>query len=381
MNEFKLGFGLMRLPVCSENPSDIDQDQLNQMVDLFLDSGMTYFDTSYVYHNGASEVAIKKALVDRHERSKYTLASKFPIFNLPTGNQIEEIFQEQLDKCGVEYFDYYLLHNLNRVLYDLEVEKEHLFDYMKKWKQEGKIKHIGFSYHDDAKTLDKILTEHPEVEFVQIAMNYYDDQEPFIQGEACYDVIRKHNCLVVVMEPVKGGALVNVPQSAKAKMQELDPNASTASYAIRYCASYEGVLTVLSGMSNLQQVEDNVSYMKDFKPLTDQEYDLLKYTKQEIMKTWKYQCVDMTKLDDNEYQVPLSAIIRAYNSLLIQPISTFGAELNYYKSMRSDYDRSFEQADYSYLNETINGAFDVNQAVKEAIDFLTKNSFQSYIED
>lgn len=350
----KLGFGLMRLPVKSDNPQDIDQQQLNQMVDLFLESGMTYFDTSYVYHNGASETAIKKALVDRHERSSYLLASKFPTFQLPKGKEIDAIFQEQLDKCGVDYFDYYLLHNLNRVLYDIEVEKEHLFDYMKKWKQEGKIKHIGFSYHDDAKTLDKILTEHPEVEFVQIAMNYYDDSEPLMQGKACYDVIRKHNCLVVVMEPVKGGALVNVP--ALEKMKAYQPNASTASYAIRYCASYEGILTVLSGMSNLEQLKDNLSYMQDFQPLSSQEYDILTFTKQEIMKTWKYPCENMSVLDDNAYHVPLSAILRAYN-------------------------KEFEMADFSDLNEKVNVNYDMNQAIHEAIDFLKTNSFQTYIKD
>ncbi|WP_050635337.1 aldo/keto reductase [Candidatus Stoquefichus sp. SB1] len=381
MNSRKLGFGLMRLPLNSDNPTDIDQQQLNQMVDLFIKEGFTYFDTSYVYHNGESEIAIKKALVERHDRNHYVLASKFPTFQMPDDHQIEGIFQEQLDKCGVEYFDYYLLHNLNRVLYEREVEKYHLFDYMKKWKREGKIKHIGFSYHDDAFHLDKILTEHPEVEFVQIVMNYYDDEEPMIQGKACYDVIRKHGCQVVIMEPVKGGALMNVPSSALQKMQSLHKEASTASYAIRYCASYDGVLAVLSGMSSLEQVKDNTSYMKDFQPLSHEEYDILRYTKQEIMKKWKYQCNDMSVLDDNVYHVPLSAILRTYNSLLIQPNPTFGAELNYYKSFRTAYDRAFEKADYSSLNAKINDAFDVNIAVKEAIAFLIQNSFQGYIED
>lgn len=381
MNGKKLGFGLMRLPLNSEDPTDINQDELNEMIDLFLDKGFTYFDTSYVYHNGESERAIRRALVERHDRNSYTLASKFPTFNMPEAKDVENIFQEQLDKCGVDYFDYYLLHNLNRVLYEIEVEKIHLFDYMKKWKEEGRIKHIGFSYHDDAKTLDKILNDHPEVEFVQIIINYYDWDEPYIQAKACYDVIRKHGCDVVVMEPVKGGMLAQVPENAFNKMKEINPEASASSYAIRFAASHEGILTVLSGMSTLDQVKDNTSYMADFKPLNKEELEVLNYTKEEIMKKWKYQCEDMSILDHNEYHVPLSHILRAYNSLIIQPNPYFGAELNYYKSFRSDFDRAYETANYDELTSKINNAFDVTKAIKEAIEFLTKNSFQGYIKD
>lgn len=178
----KLGFGLMRLPQNSADGTDIDIEQVKQMVDLFLENGFTYFDTSYVYHNGESERAIAKALVDRHPRESYTLASKFPTFNMPEKDEVESIFNEQLEKCHVEYFDYYLLHNLNRIIYRSEVERIGLFGFTKKWKEEGKIRHIGFSYHDDAETFDMILNEHPEVEFVQIVVNYYDWDEPFIRG-------------------------------------------------------------------------------------------------------------------------------------------------------------------------------------------------------
>ena len=201
----KLGFGLMRLPVKSENPTDIDQAMLNQMVDRYLEEGFTYFDTSYVYHNGASETAIREALVKRHDRSSFLLASKFPTFTMPKEEQVDAIFQEQLEKCGVEYFDFYLLHNLNRYLYKTEVQDAHLFEHMKKWKEEGKIRHIAFSYHDDAEHLDQILAEHPEVEAVQIVVNYYDWDEPFIQAKKCCEVIAKHGAKVIAMEPVKGG--------------------------------------------------------------------------------------------------------------------------------------------------------------------------------
>lgn len=253
----KLGFGLMRLPVNSEDPTDIDLEQLKNMVDLFMEKGFTYFDTSFVYHNGASEEAIRKALTERHDRNSYTLASKFPTFIMPKEEEVDGIFQQQLDKCGVEYLDYYLLHNLNRLIYEMEVKPANLFEHMKKWKEEGRIKHIGFSWHDDAKSLDRILNEHPEMEFVQIVVNYYDWEEPFIQAKECYEVIRKHGLQVVIMEPVKGGMLAKVPEEAQKKRKENDAALSPSSYAIRFAASLDGILAVLSGMSNMEQLPGN----------------------------------------------------------------------------------------------------------------------------
>ena len=380
MNIGKLGFGLMRLPQKSAEQADIDIEQLKQMVNRFLERGFTYFDTSYVYHNGASETAIREALVERHPRESFLLASKSPTFAMPAEDKVDGIFEEQLAKCGVEYFDFYLLHNLNRYLYNTEAKEARLFDHMKKWKEQGKIRHIAFSYHDDAEHLDKILTEHPEVEAVQIVLNYYDWEEPFIQSKKCYEVIRKHGKQVIVMEPVKGGTLAAVPASAEHILQNLDADASPASFAVRLAASLDGVMVVLSGMSNLGQVEDNTAYMQDFKPLTDAEKQALSAMKAEYQKTWKYRCDNWAVLDDNSYGVPVSGIIRAYNSLQIQPNPFFGAELNYYKSFRTAYDRAFETGDYSAQTEKIGGAFDVNAALREAIEFETKNSFQSYMD-
>lgn len=371
----KLGFGLMRLPVIEGKPDNIDLNTLSQMVDLYLERGFTYFDTSYVYHNGASETAIREALVKRHDRRDFLLASKFPTFIRPAEDQVENIFQEQLDKCGVEYFDYYLLHNLNREIYATEVKDAHLFDHMKQWKEQGKIKHIAFSYHDDAAHLDEILTEHPEVEAVQIALNYYDWEEPFMQAKKCYDVIRKHGAQVIVMEPVKGGMLANVPDDVMVEMKANDAAASPASYAIRFAASLDGVMVVLSGMSSMEQVEDNTAYMQDMKPLTEKEQAITLHAKEAYRRVWKYNCADFDKLDDNAAGVPISGIIRAYNSLLIQPNPYFGAELNYYKTFLSAYDRTFETADYSAQTEVIGGAFDVNEALREAIEFQAKNGF------
>ena len=371
----KLGFGLMRLPVVDGKPEDIDLNALCQMVDRYLERGFTYFDTSYVYHNGASETAIREALVKRHERSSFLLASKFPTFLQPAEDQVETIFQEQLDKCGVEYFDYYLLHNLNRTLYAAEVQDAHLFEHMQQWKAQGKIRHIAFSYHDDAEHLDRILTEHPEVEAVQIALNYYDWDEPFLQARKCYEVIRRHGAQVIVMEPVKGGMLADVPDDILAQMQANDPAATPASYAIRFAASLEGVLVVLSGMSNLAQVDDNTAYMQDFRPLTEAERTILRHAKAAYCRAWKYSCPDFDALDRNASGVPISGIIRAYNSLLLQADPYFGAELNYYKNFRSAYDTAFEAADYTAQTQAIGGAFDVNTALREAVAFQMEHGF------
>lgn len=377
----KLGFGLMRLPQNSEEATDINIPLLSEMVDKFLGKGFTYFDTSFVYHNGASENAIRQALVERHDRNSYTLASKFPTFIMPKEEDVDGIFAQQLSNCGVEYFDYYLLHNLNRVLYDGLIQEIHLFDHLKKWKDEGKIRHIGFSYHDSPEVLDRILADHPEIALVQIALNYYDWEEPFIASHACYDVIRKHSCGVVVMEPVKGGMLATVPDAAMKKMKENSETLSPASYAIRFAAELDGVIAVLSGMNTMEQVEDNTSYMADFKPLSDAEKEIIAFANEEYRKNWKYQCADWSLLDENKYEVPLSWIIRGYNSIMIQPNITFTAEQNYYKSFRSTFDRAYETADYSGLTEKIGGVFDVNSALKEAIEYQTVNSYQGYVPD
>ena len=215
-----LGFGMMRLPVIS-GPTDFDYKQLNNMVDVFLEAGYTYFDTSFVYHNGRSEEATRKALVERHPRDSFTVATKFPTFMELSEEKIEETFQSQLEHLGVEYVDYYLLHNIQNVYYDGYdgrsgiVKTTHLFDHAKKWKEDGKIRHLGISFHSSAKLLDRVLTEHPEIEFVQIALNPIDWDSELVQAGLCYEVIRKHGRKVVIMEAVKGGGLARLPEEAE----------------------------------------------------------------------------------------------------------------------------------------------------------------------
>ena len=270
----KLGFGCMRLPIKNGNHGDIDLNCFKAMIDSFLAKGFTYFDTAYVYHGGKSEEAVKHALVERYPRGKFTITTKMPMFMVNTVDDMERIFNEQLQRLGVDYIDYYWLHALNAAQY-AKVQKLDAFGFIAKKKEQGFIKHIGFSYHDNSELLEQILNEHPEVEYVQLQINYVDWESPTVEARACYEVATNHNVPVIVMEPLKGGALVNVPEKIKSAYKEFNPQASVASWGIRYVASLDNVLIVLSGMSTEEQIADNISYMENFIPLTEKEIQLV----------------------------------------------------------------------------------------------------------
>ena len=271
----KLGFGMMRLPLLNEeDKKSIDKKTVCQMVDTFMERGFTYFDTAYMYHEYESERAVKDVLVTRKDRNSYTLASKLPVMQLKEKEDMERIFNEQREKCGVEYFDYYLLHALDAEHYKT-VKRLDCFGFAMQKKAEGKVKHVGFSFHDSAEVLDQILTEHPEAEFVQLQLNYLDWEDAKVQSRKCYETAVKHGKKVVVMEPVKGGTLAKLPKKAEDVLKALHPDWSAASWAIRFVASLENVMVVLSGMSTPEQMDDNTAYMKEFEPLTEKEKQVL----------------------------------------------------------------------------------------------------------
>ena len=269
-NTKKLGFGLMRLP---KNGEEIDIPQTCEMVDKFLEAGFTYFDTAFVY-NGSEEAA-RKALVERHPRESYTLATKLAAWNkCETRADAIAQFETSLQRTGAGYFDYYLLHNLGEQR-TKAYDDFGVWDFVKEKKAEGLIRHIGFSFHSTAEELEAILQAHPEVEFVQLQINYADWESPRIQSRLCYELCRKYGKPVVIMEPVKGGLLANPPKSVEEIFKAAEPEMSCASWAVRFAADLPGVLTVLSGMSNTQQMEDNLSYMKDFAGLTPAQKETL----------------------------------------------------------------------------------------------------------
>ena len=272
----KLGFGTMRLPLTDPgNPGSIDLEQFRQMVDLYMDRGFCYFDTAYPYHGERSEDAVRKALTERYPRESYLLADKMPILRVKAPEDYERFFAEQLRRCGVTYFDVYLLHNLGRDRYP-NAQRFGAFPFLRRLKEEGLAKSIGFSFHDDAETLDRILTDHPETDVVQLQINYLDWNAAVAQSGRCYETAVRHGKEVIVMEPVKGGTLANLPEPAMKLFKDFYGSGapSPASLAIRYAASLERVKAVLSGMSTLEQVADNTAYMREFIPLSDQERNL-----------------------------------------------------------------------------------------------------------
>ena len=269
LNIKKLGFGLMRLPTLADGSIDIEQSKT--MTDMFLRAGCTYFDTAWIYGGGASECAAKQILVDRYPRESFQLATKlFMKEGMTTVEEAEKMLATSLERTGAGYFDFYLLHSLNRdrVRY---YDEHDMWSFIKRKKQEGVLRHVGFSFHDTADVLDKFLTDHPDMEFVQLQINYLDWENESIQSRACYEVARKHGMPIIVMEPVKGGNLANPPESITEILRAADATVSPSSWAIRFAASLPGVVTVLSGMSNIAQMEDNLSYMTDFKPLDENE--------------------------------------------------------------------------------------------------------------
>ncbi len=376
-----LGFGMMRLPVNS-GPEDINFDELNQMVDEFIDNGYTYFDTSYVYHNGKSEEATRKAVVERYPRDQFTVATKFPTFNLVPEDEIEGIFQEQLDNLGVDYIDYYLIHNIQTVYYDDVdgnggiVKKTHLFDHAKKWLEDGKIKHLGISFHSSPELLDRVLEEHPEIEFVQIPLNPIDWDSDFIRAGEAYEIIKKHGRKVIIMEPIKGGGLASMPEEAEAVLKEVNPEDSIASWSLRFALDLDDVIAVLSGMSNLEQMRDNLKIANEAKNLTDEEYTALERAINIYRENTPIPQSEIEKFRGLTYHnVPVPAILQAYSICQVQPDPGFSDDNNYVRNAFAELANLDLTKGIPRETVVTEDGEDITDTVENAVTWLQENTF------
>ena len=327
MNSFfdlpKLGFGFMRIPKIDDDTVDIEQTK--KMVDIYMENGFCYFDTAWGYMGGKSEMALKETLVDRYPRESFLIATKLPAWaGEKTKEFSEQMFYTSLERTGAGYFDFYLLHNLGEQ-HTKYFDDFDLWNFVQKRKDEGLIKHVGFSFHDSADVLDKLLSDHPEMEFVQLQINYADWEDPIVESRKCYEVACKHGKPVIVMEPVKGGTLATPPEDVAEVFKNANPSASLPSWAIRYTASLDNVFMVLSGMSTIEQVEDNVSYMKDFKPLTAEELAVVEKAKDILAQYPTIPCTACAYcMKECPKQVAIYGTFEAYNVATVLNNIPFG---------------------------------------------------------
>lgn len=308
----KLGFGLMRLPILDKTDvGSVDIEQFKKMVDIFIEKGFTYFDTAFMYCGFKSETAVKTALVERYPRDSFTLASKLHWSFINSEDDRDKVFDAQLEKTGAGFFDYYLLHGVEANSYE-NYKKYDCFNWLKSKKEQGLIKHIGFSFHDNAELLDMILTEHPDMEFVQLQINYLDWESKWVQSRACYDIAVKHNKPVIIMEPIKGGTLAKLPEKAENLFRGYAPDRSASLWALGFCASLENVMVVLSGMSNIEQIKENTDYFDSFTPFNNDEINLTKKAAEIICSDIAVPCTGCAYCVDG---CPRSIAIPQYFSL------------------------------------------------------------------
>jgi predicted aldo/keto reductase-like oxidoreductase len=307
---------------------EIDDSEFCRMIDTFIERGFNYFDTAHGYHNGLSETALRRCLTSRYPRESYLLTNKLSSTYFKTEEEIRPFFEKQLERCGVEYFDFYLMHAQDKRLFE-KYKQCRAYETAIELKKEGKIKHFGLSFHDKAEVLDRILTAHPEIEVVQIQFNYVDYDDPKVESFKCYQVCEKHDKPVLIMEPVKGGNLVDLPDEGKNVLDELG-GGSYASYAIRFAASFPKVFMVLSGMSTLTQVEENVSFMEDFKPLSEKEFEAVEKVREIVKKQDSIACTGCAYcVEGCPKQILIPDLFKDYNDKMSRSNMDVDSDANY----------------------------------------------------
>ena len=319
----KFGFGCMRLPLTDDNdPTSINQALFNEMVDIYMEKGFNYFDTSYAYHNGTSEIAIRKAVVERYPRESYRICDKMPTWALTSEKDNDKFVDEMLERLGIDYFDVFFVHNINIPWLKL-AEQHNTFEYVKKMKEDGKAKKIGFSFHENADLLEKVLDNYADfIDVVLLELNYLDWEDPAIEAHKCYDLCVKHNLDVYVMEPLKGGVIVNPNDEIKNDFKEFNPNKSIASFALRFCASLEHVKIVLSGMNKMEDLLDNCNTFENFEVLSPEELEFLEKIALKLKETLAVPCSECGYcVDACPEMIPIPEYFTLYNISKNQPES------------------------------------------------------------
>ncbi len=326
----KMGFGCMRLPLEDENNSkSINIDEVKEMVDVFMENGYNYFDTGYQYHDGDSEKAIKEAIVERYPRDSFLIADKMPIYTIKKQDQPEKIFNEQLERLGVDYIDYYLMHNVSGFSEAGYIDVDS-FGFVKKQIEEGRIKHFGMSTHANAEYIENILEKHPEIEFIQLQINYLDWESEQIESRKCYEVARKHNLPIIVMEPLKGGFLADLKEDELKLLKEVN-NDSPTKWALRFVANLEGVMLVLSGVSSLKQMKENIEVFENLEPLSEEELETLKKVADLINSKNVIECTKCNYcVEYCPQNINIPKLFDLYNSELIEGKKDFSAFGNAY---------------------------------------------------
>ena len=313
----KLGFGCMRLPM---NDKEVNKEEFNRMIDMYMEAGFNYFDTAHGYLDGLSEKAVRDCVAARYKREDFILANKLSCWYFENEEDVLPLFESQLELCGVEYFDFYLFHSLNRDGYEKH-KRCNTFEIVKKLKEQGKVKHIAMSFHDTADVLDMILNEQPYIEAVQLQINYLDYDDPTIQSKACYDVAVKHGKKIIVMEPVKGGTLADLPCEAAKELEKLG-SGSQASFALRYAASFPEVFMVLSGMGNCEMINDNINTFKDFKPVTEEVVKVFDNVREIVRRVNQIPCTKCNYCAEVcPAAIPISQVFTVHNNLVSAKIS------------------------------------------------------------
>ncbi len=311
----KFGFGMMRLPQTDEkDPTKVDIEQVKQMVDVYVANGGKYFDTAHPYHNGVSEKVLKEAVVERYPREDIIITTKLPIFSVNKEEDMEKFFNEQLEKCGVDYFDYYMIHNINEMTHHAVYDFDS-FEFVRQKKREGKIKNMGFSFHDKPEALIEALEAFPDCDFVQLQINYLDWTSSTIESQKCYEIATQYNKPVIVMEPVKGGALANLLESAEKIFKDYDKTSENVSWALRFCNDLDNVFMILNGVSSLEQMKSSIDIFKDIKPLNEEEHELISKVRDIVNDLTPIKCTECNYcIEHCPVNIPISKYFSIYNT-------------------------------------------------------------------